>query len=162
MSNIPEILNVISGEYDYWVPLKRIPDDATIVDEVKTISCDTRDFALGWNFKKPEPYKKADCGLEYRTNEGLKRARRIENSKALGDYLIEHGEIVPWLKKLCEKSGGYDEDWRYLTASVDGCDGWDIKYIRFVRHDNGRFMVCNAYWHPIKWRKVLDNIKIED
>lgn len=48
MSNIPEILNVISGKYDEWVPLKRIQDDATIVDEVKTISCDTRDFALGW------------------------------------------------------------------------------------------------------------------
>ena len=162
MSNIPEILNVISGEYDEWVPLKQIADDATIVDEVKTISCDTRDFALGWNFKKPEPYKKAECGLEVRTNEGLARASRIEHSKALGDYLIETGEIVPWLKKLCEKSGGYDEDWRYLAASVDGCDGWGIKYIRFVHHDSGRFMVCNAYWYPIKWRKVLNNIKIED
>lgn len=160
MSTIPDKLVVISGVYDDWVPLKRIPDDATIVDEVKTISCDTRDFALGWNFKKPEPYKKAECGLEVRTNEGLARASRIEHSKALGDYLIEPGEIVPWLKKLCEKSGGYDEDWRYLAARVDGCGGWDIKYIRFVRHDHGRFMVCNAYWCPIKWRKVLENIEI--
>lgn len=159
MSAIPDKLVVISGEYDDWVPLQRIDDEATIADDVQTISCDTRDFALGWNFKKPEPYKKAECGLEVRTNEGLARARRIANSKALGDYLIEPGEIVSWLKKLCEKSGGYDEDWRYLAASVDGCDGWDIKYIRFVRHDNGRFMVCNAYWFPIKWRKVLDNLK---
>ena len=162
MSNIPEVLTVIDGEYDEWVPLRQIADDAKIADPVKTISCDTRDFALGWNFKKPEPYKKPECGLEDRTNDGLARARRIEHSKALDDYLIEPREIVPWLKKLCEKSGGYDEDWRYLAAGVDGCDGWDIKYIRFVRHDNGRFMVCNSYLHPIKWRKVLDNIKVED
>ena len=161
MSNIPEVLKVIDGEYDEWVSLKQVADDAIIADTVKTLSCDTRDFALGWNFKKPEPYKKAECGLEVRTNEGLARASRIERSKALGDYLIEHGEIVPWLKKLCEKSGGYDEDWRYLAAEVKGCTGWDIKYIRFVHHDSGRFMVCNAYWHPIKWRKFLDNIKIE-
>ena len=162
MSNIPEVLNVINGEYDEWVPLKRIPDDATIVDEVKTISCDTRDFALGWGFKKPELYKKAECGLEVRSNEGLARARRITQSKSLGDYLIKPDEIVPWLKKLCEKSGGYDEDWRYLAADVKGCTGWDIKYIRFVRYDSGCFMVCNAYWYPIKWRKVLENIKIEE
>lgn len=159
MNKVPEILRVIDGEYEDWVPLKIIVDDAKIVDEVQTISCDTRDFAMGWNFKKLEPYKKAECGLEDRTNEGLARARRIEHSKALGDYLIEHGEIVTWLKKLCEKSGGYDEEWRYLAASVDGCDGWDIKYIRFIRHDSGRFMVCNAYWWPIKWRKILDNLK---
>ena len=161
MSNIPEVLNVINGEYDEWVPLKRIPDDATIVDDVQTISCDTRDFALGWGFKKPELYKKSVCGFEVRSNEGLARARRIAQSKSLGDYLIKPDEIVPWLKKLCEKSGGYDEYWRYLAASVDGCNGWDIKYIRFMRHDNGRFMVCNEYWHPIKWRKVLENIKID-
>lgn len=159
MNKVPENLRVIDGKYEDWVPLKIIVDDAKIVDEVQTISCDTRDFALGWNFKKPEPYKKADCGLEYRTNEGLARARRIEHSKALVDYLIEPVEIVSWLKKLCEKSGGYDEKWRYLTANVEGCTDWNIKYIRFLRHDSGRFMVCNAYWWPIKWRKILDNLK---
>ena len=159
MSNVPEVLNVINGEYDEWVPLKRIPDEATIADEVKAISCDTRDFALGWGFKKPELYKKAECGLEVRSNEGLARVRRIAQSKSLGDYLIGVGEIVPWLKKLCEKSGGYDEDWRYLAADVKDCMGWDIKYIRFIRHDCERFMVCNAYWMPIKWRKILDNLK---
>lgn len=159
MSNLPEVLTVIDGTYDEWVPLKTILDDARIVEDVQTISCDTRDFALGWNFTKPEPYKKAECGLEVRTNEGLARARRIEHSKALGDYLIEPGEIVPWLKRLCEKSGGYDEDWRYLEADVKDCLGWDIKYIRFIRHDCEHFMVCNAYWMPIKWRKILDNLK---
>lgn len=159
MNKIPDILKFIDGEYEDWVPLKQIVDDVKIADTVMTISCDTRDFALGWNFKKPEPYRKAECGLENRTNEGLARARRIEHSKALGDYLIEPGEIVPWLKKLCEKSGGYDEDWRMLHANLDGCRDWNIKYIRFVRHDSIRFMVCNAYWYPIKWRKILDNLK---
>lgn len=162
MSNIPEVLNVIDGEYDEWVPLKQVADDAKIANTVKTLSCDTRDFALGWNFKRPEPFKRAECGLEVRTNDGLARARRIEQSKSISDYLIDPDEIVPWLKKLCEKSGGYDKDWRFLSATVDGCGNWDIKYIRFVHHDSGRFMVCNSYWHPIKWRKVLDNIKSND
>lgn len=159
MSNVPDILRVIDGEYDEWVLLKKIVDDAEIADSVKTISCDTRDFALGWNFKRPEPYKKAECGLEVRSNEGLARMKRIEQSPALKDYLIEPSEIVPWLKKLCEKSGGFEEDWRMLSATVDGCYGWDIKYIRFVRHESGRFMVCNSYWVPVKWRKILDNLK---
>lgn len=159
MNKIPDILKFIDGEYEDWVPLKIIVDDAKIVDEVQTISCDTRDFALGWSFEKPGPFMKAECGLEVRSNEGLARVRRIEHSKALGDYLIEPREIVPWLKKLCEKSGGYDEDWRMLHANLDGCRDWNIKYIRFVRHDSIRFMVCNAYWYPIKWRKILDNLK---
>lgn len=158
MSSIPEVLNIIDGEYDEWVPLKQIADDAKIANTVKTLSCDTRDFALGWNFKRPEPFKRAECGLEVRTNDGLARARRIEQSRSISDYLIDPDEIVPWLKKLCEKTGGYDEDWRFLTANVKGCTDWDIKYIRFVHHDSGRFMVCNAYWHPIKWRNVLGNI----
>ena len=159
MSNVPDILKVIDGEYDEWVLLKKIVDDAEIADSVKTISCDTRDFALGWNFKRPEPSKKAECGLEVRSNEGLARMKRIEYSPALNDYLIEPSEIVPWLKKLCEKSGGFEEDWRMLSATVDGCYDWDIKYIRFVRHESGRFMVCNSYWVPVKWRKIYDNLK---
>ena len=158
MNKVPEILRVIDGEYEDWVPLKIIVDDAKIVDEVQTISCDTRDFALGWDFKKPEPYKNAECGLEVRSNEGLARVRRIVQSPSLNNYLIGASEIVPWLKQLCEKSGGYDEDWRMLHANLDGCRDWDIKYIRFVRHDSIRFMVCNAYWFPVKWRKILDNL----
>lgn len=162
MSSIPDILKVIDGEYDEWVPLKRIVDDVAIADAVQTIYCDTRDFALGWNFKPLVPFKKASCGLERRTNEGLARMRRLKDSPAIGDYLIECNEIVPWLKRLCEESGGYDEDWRMLTANIDGCRDWDIKYIRFVRHESGRFMVCNSYWMPVKWHKILNNLKRND
>lgn len=161
MRNTPEILTVIDGEYAEWIPLKQISDEVKVAEDVKKIYCDTRDFALGWNFKKLEPFKKPECGLEVRSNEGIARIRRIEHSPALGNYLIEPGEIVPWLKKLCEKSGGYDKDWRILNANIEGCRGWDIKYIRFVRHESGRFVVCNAYWYPIKWRVVYDNIKFE-
>jgi len=158
MSKVPEVLSVIDGEYDEWVLLKRIIDDVVVAEHVQTISCDTRDFALGWNFEKLQPYKKAECGLEVRTNEGLTRIRRIQNSSAISEYLIEVSEIIPWLKQLCEKSGGYEEDWRMLSADVKGCTDWDIKYIRFVRHGN-KFMVCNAYWMPVKWRKILANLR---
>ena len=156
---VPDILKVIDGTYDGWVPLKNIVDGAEIAERVLSIYCDTRDFALGWNFEKPKSYKKAECGLEVRTNEGLARMKRLENSSAVNNYLIEPKEIVPWLKKLCEKSGGYEEDWRMLVAGVDGCRGWDIKYIRFVKWGNGKFMVCNSYWMPVKWKRILDNLK---
>lgn len=159
MSNIPDILKVIDGEYDEWVPVKQIADDAMIADGVQTVYVDTRDFAIGWNFKQPESFKKAECGLEVRANEGLARVKRIKQSKAIGDYLISRSEIIPWLKKLCEKSGGFDIDWRMLAANLEGCHGWDIKYIRFIKHTDGRFFVCNAYWWPVKWGKILDNLQ---
>ena len=153
-----EIIKVIDGEYDKWVPLKRIDPQAEIADRVQTISCDTRDFALGWQFKQPEPYKKATCGLEYRTNDGLKQIEKLKRNGKIADCLIEPPEILPWLNEICQKSGGYDEDWRFLTAKVDGCQDWDIKYIRFVRHEDGRFIACNGYMWPIEWRKVVENI----
>ncbi|MBQ8708851.1 MAG: hypothetical protein IJ523_12255 [Succinivibrionaceae bacterium] len=154
-----EIVTVIDGEYDEWLLLKRRLDiHATIADRVQILYCDTRDFALGWNFKQPEPYKKATCGLEVRSNEGLHRMEQLKASGNLEGYLIKPEEILPWLDQLCEKSGGYDEDWRMLNAKVEGCRDWDIKYIRFARHEDGRFIVCNGYWWPIEWRKVLDNL----
>lgn len=156
----PDILKVIDGEYDEWIPIKNIDDDVEIVPRVETIYCDTRDFALGWDFEQPEPFLKADCGLECRTNEGIARMRRIKQSPAIGDYLIESSQIIPWLKKLCEKSGGYDKDWRFLIADVDGCRDWNIKYIRFVKHSDGKFIVCQAYWMPVKWRKIIDKLKV--
>ena len=158
IKSLPESLKAIDGEYEEWVHLWRIPDDVEISAGVETISCDTRDFALGWSFNQPKSYKKAECNLEKWTNEGLARMNRLRQSPAIGDYLIAPSEIIPWLKKLCEKSGGYDEDWRYIMADVDGCRNWDIKYIRFVKHTDGRFFVCNTYWLPIKFRKILDNL----
>lgn len=159
MRNLPDVLRIIDGEYEEWVPVKTIVDDVEIAARVQTISCDTRDFALGWNFKQPKPCKKPDCNMDMWDNEGIARMRRLKDSPAIGDYLIDCAEIIPWLKNLCEKSGGFDKDWRYLDADVDGCRDWAIKYIRFVRRESGRFMVCNSYWMPVKWRKIIDNLK---
>lgn len=151
-------LRLIDGEYDDWVSLKDIEQDAEIAARVETLYCDTRDFALGWNFKQVEPYKKASIGLEYRTNEGLKQIEKLKRNGKIADCLIEPHEILPWLNELCQKSGGYDKDWRFLTAKVEGCYDWDIKYVRFVRQSGGRFIACNSYFWPIEWRKVVENI----
>ena len=155
-----EKLTIIDGEYDHWVSLRRIEPTATIADTVQTISCDTRDFHLGWNFKQPEMFKKADCGYEYRTNEGLTALAKMIKNGSIADCEIEPTEILPWLDRICQLSGGYEQDWRYLTARVKHCDGWNIKYIRFVRHPEkaDRFIVCNSYMQPIAWREVADNI----
>ena len=154
-------LRIIDGEYDDWVSLKDIEQDAEIAARVETLYCDTRDFALGWNFKPVEPYEKAECGLEHRTNEGLKQIEKMKRNGQIADCLIEPHEILPWLNELCQKSGGYDEDWRFLTSDVEGCHDWDIKYIRFVHQPDGRFIACNGYFWPIHWREVIDNIKTE-
>ena len=153
-----EIMKLIDGEYDDWVSLKRIDPQAEIAESVQTISCDTRDFALGWNFKQPELYKRAEGGFEYRTNEGLKQIEKMKRNGKISDCLIDTSEILPWLNEVCKRSGGYDDDWRFLTAKVDGCRDWDIKYIRFVRYDESRFIVCNGYMWPIEWSKVVENI----
>lgn len=154
-----EIIRTIDGEYDDWVSLQRLDaQTTTIADTVQTISCDTRDFALGWNFNQPERYEDDSCGLEHRSNEGLAHMAELMAKGDMQPYVIEQQEILTWLGQLCQKSGGFDHDWRYLDAKVDGCRNWDIKYIRFVRYGDSHFIVCNAYWWPIEWRKVLDNL----
>ena len=76
-------------------------------------------------------------------------------------YAIRPEEIIPWLKELCEKTGGYNRDWRCLEAEVKDCDGWTLKYIRFVRNDKqpDEFIVCNSYLTPIKWKEVIPNLR---
>ena len=67
---------------------------------------------------------------------------------------------MPWLDTLCMATGGYGIDWRYLEAAVKECVGWKLKYIRFVRNSENpnEFIVCNSYFCPVEYRKIIDNI----
>jgi len=152
-----EMLKKIERECCEWIALNRIDKEVVIAENVQVISCDTRDFALSWSFKQPEPYKKANCNYEFWANEGLQMIQRLKQEGCLEDYLIEPTEIMSWLDEVCQKTGGYDKDWRFFTAKLDGCRDWDIKYIRFVRRGD-RFIVCNSYMRPVKWRLVIENI----
>ena len=153
----------IDGEYDDWVQLNKIDLKATIADNVKVVSCDTRDFALGWQFEYPKEVEKPECGLDYRENEGLKKLSELKYAKNTDPFMIGSSEILEWLDNLCKRTGGYDKDWRSLIAGVDYCRNWEIKYIRFVRNpkDTNRFIVCNSYFRPIHWRKIIDNLKMD-
>lgn len=152
-----EKLTIIDGEYDDWVPLRRIDKDVAIDEKVQVINCDTRDFAIAWSFEQPEEYKKAYFNYEVWTNKGLSMIGNLEKEGKLEDYLIEPTEIVSWLDEVCQKTGGYDKNWRFFTAKLDGCRDWKIKYIRFVRRGD-RFIVCNSYMRPVKWRLIIENI----
>ena len=156
-----EKLKVIDAKPQDWVFISEIEQDATIADGVQTIYCDTRDFAIVWGFKQPEPYKNACCHFEKMSNEGLIKLNLLY-VRQTEDYQISKEEILPWLMKLAIKTGGFDLDWRSLYADIEGCRNWDAKYIRFVRNVNepSKFFVCNNYLHPIKWRELYDKIDL--
>lgn len=143
-----------------WTPLKHFNDNYEIPDEVQVIHCDTRDFYIIGGKDKPKRYKNPTCGLEYATNKGLQRLYNLFAKTNRGEYSIPKTEIIPWLKELCENTGGYDADWRYIQSNIKYGDSWNLKYIRFVRDDKDRdnFIVCNSYMFPIKYKDLIDNL----
>lgn len=90
-------LNKLEGTYDDWLPLEEINLDAEISSEIKRINCDTRDFALGWNFEHPKLYIKANCGFERESNKGLSKLFNLSTkSKDTRDkYTINEKDIIP-------------------------------------------------------------------
>lgn len=144
-----------------WLPIGAFASDAEIVDDVQVISCDTRDFHILCGAEKPKPYKYADCDLaELMHNKGLSKLHRLFTKTNREKYTISKGEILGWLRDLCEATGGQDRDWRCVDSDVKDCKGWALKYIRFIRNDRDRdeFVVCNAYMFPIQHREVIPNL----
>ena len=58
-------INILDGEYENWVSVNDFDLNAEITDRVQVIYCDTRDFAICWNFEQPKINKNANCGYEY-------------------------------------------------------------------------------------------------
>ncbi len=159
-------INILDGEYEDWVSVNDFDLNAEIADRVQVIYCDTRDFAIGWNFEQPKINKNANCGYEYNQNKGLQKFYQIakkQDKEKREKYTINKKDILKWLDELCKKTGGYECKWRYLDADVDYCRGWDIKYIRFIRNNKNpdEFIVCNNYLFPIEYRKIIDKIDKE-
>lgn len=157
------MINKICGEYDEWVSVKDIDPNAEIDDTVQVLYCDTRDFAIGWNFKQPEMCKDPDCVYDRERNKGLQKLINLLYVDNRDKYVIQKFEIIKWLDDLCKETGGYETDWRCLEANVKNCGNWNLKYIRFVRNPNNpnEFIVCNDYMFPIHWKEVMPNIEKE-
>ena len=155
-----EKLQIIKGEYNDWIPINKISPNAKFVSDIQVINCDTRDFCIGWQYEKPTILKKATCGWEFRYNKSLRKLYSVLRKHNRDKWAIRENEIIPWLDSLCKATGGYDLDWRFLAADVDGCRNWDIKYLRFVRNGKmpNEFVVCNAYNQPIEYREILGKI----
>ena len=60
------MINRIEGEYDEWVSVKDISNDAEIDDSVQILYADTRDFAVGWRFEQPNYYENAEFRYEHK------------------------------------------------------------------------------------------------
>lgn len=145
-----------------WEALKTTPNDMEFGKDIQAIHCDTKDFYILRSLNKPEFNKNPRCNYEYWRNEGIKRINSLLKQKNRSNYAISSKEIIPWLKQLCEKTDGYDRDWRYLEADVKNCRNWELKYIRFIRNNNveDEFIVCNSYLTPIHYKEVLEKAEI--
>lgn len=146
--------------FNNWLPLSQFSENACLDDNVQVLHCDTRDFHIIGNSEKPKVYKKVNCSYEYWHNEGLYKLYNLLSKPNRENYTISSNEIVPWLFKLCEATGGFDKDWRYVEANVKNCIDWNIKYISFVKNDkcNDEFIVCNSYLMPIKYNEIIPNL----
>lgn len=148
------------GISDDWLPLLQFSENACLNDNVQTLHCDTRDFHIIGSGEKPKVCKNADCNYEVWHNKGLAKLYKLLSKTNRENYTISSNEIVPWLFKLCEATGGFDKEWRYVDANIKNCTGWDIKYIRFVKNDKCKdeFIVCNSYLIPIKYKEIIQNL----
>lgn len=153
---------------NHWVSLNNFDINADIKEEVQIISCDTRDFHITWGFERPKITKKAECGYEISRNEGLFKLYSIlkKSNKSIKkqNVSIDKKDILKWLKELYKNTGG-ERSWRYISLSIDieGCQGWNLKYIRFIKDNNekDKFIVCNSYLYPIEYKKIISNLDKE-
>lgn len=153
-----EKLNVVLS--DNWLPLFQFSENACLNDNIQILHCDTRDFHIIGSNEKPKVYKKVICNYEYWHNKGLSKLYDLLSKPNRENYAISSNEIVPWLLKLCEATGGFNKDWRYIEANVKNCMDWNLKYVRFVKNDKCKdeFIVCNSYLMPIKYREIIPNL----
>jgi hypothetical protein len=109
-----------------------------IYRDVKSVHCDTRDFAVAYSDRLPQ---KDDNANLYRLLHGSKINER---------FLIHKDRIIPWLKEVETIAGGKAE-WRCLNFNgIDTRLGW-LKYIRMYRYNQDMFVVCDSYGDPICW-----------
>lgn len=144
-------------KYADWVSVNCFELDAEIPDNVQTIYCDTRDFALAWGDKLPEIDNSAY------TNDGLRSFFNLIKLKNRTNYVIDKKDILTWLDDLCKKTGGYNAKWRCVESKIKHCSNWTLKYIRFLRNPNNpdEFIVCNRHMFPIHYKEVKKNIEQE-
>ena len=119
-----------------WVYL----DNFEINPNYSIISCDTRDFHLIGD-------------IQFESNSIFKKfTNRIKK-----ENLINKKDILKWLKDVEPASGG-KHNWRYLNVNLTNCRNWRLKYIRFVKYDKDRYIVCNDILDVVDYNKVIDNI----
>lgn len=145
---------------DKWITIKDLSLPISISEEVKVIHCDTRDFHIICSDKKPTVYEKTTCNLEEWHNKGLTRLYKICKGDKRLDYTISNSEIILFLLKLCNETGGFDKDWRLICADIDNGRNWELKYLRFVRNEHypNEFIVCNSYMMPVKYKNIIPNL----
>ncbi|MBR4625967.1 MAG: hypothetical protein IKO56_10590 [Alphaproteobacteria bacterium] len=160
MENEKKVVRLSVGISNNWLPLFQFSENADIDEKVQVLHCDTRDFHIIGSDENPKVYEKPDCNYEYWRNEGLSKLYNLLSKSNRENYAISSNEIIPWLFKLCEATGGFDKNWRYVDANVKNCTSWNLKYIRFVKNDKCKdeYIVCNSYLMPIKYKEIIQNL----
>lgn len=119
-----------------WIPLEELKEKN--LDEVNTIHVDTRDFHASVLEEKVDFNKDPDKVHSFDA------VRKLLKHKS-NSCKIKQSELVDWLVKLYEMSGGAGV-WRHL--SFRGMNEPWFKYIRLYRLDKEYFLVCGQYNIP--------------
>src|SRR5664279_5030357 len=114
-------------EQKEWILLKDIDWNDP---ENNRFNVDTRDFCIGYHFKK-------------------EKHKDYETIKKYTDFFFTEQELKDLLNRYFEESGGEGE-WRYLDLEVNNpkVNNWRLKYLRIHRTELG-FLVCNSDDHAI-------------
>jgi len=146
----------LQGERN-WPKLHILLDNADkydiIPERTLRVACDTRDFSLYLGFEPA--HLDEDRGI----------VTLIKNPNLIKeDFCIERKEIIPWLLKLQEWSGGIG-DFRHLVISEPTvmATGWELKYIRFYIHPTNPnvYIVCNRNSKAIRWKNIKQSSIIQ-
>ncbi len=160
MENEEKVVRLSVGISNNWLPLFQFSENADIDKNVQVLHCDTRDFHIIGSNEKPKVCEKPVCNYEYWRNEGLNKFNNLIYKPNRENYAIKPNEIIPWLLQLCEATGGFDKNWRCINSDVKNCEGWNLKYVRFIRNDKqpDEFIVCNSYLMPVHYKEVIPNL----
>lgn len=109
-----------------WIEIQ----DAVMTDDIQQVHCDTRDFHAVFTADR---YTESDVNT--RPWWGVRHDPR---------FLISQNEVIPFLRKLEDMTGGRGE-WRMMNfANVKTFCGW-FKYVRLYRVSPTHFIVTDGF-----------------
>lgn len=133
------------------------------IDEIKefgketiTINCDTRTFSV-CTHEKPITLIEEDDPYYIKFNKLFRKI--MSNDKFDEKYLISYDEIIPFINHVRNIRDKYKMI--VIRFNIEECKYAWLKYIRFYRVSDGRYIVTNN-GIPFNWRNVNEETLYKD